>query len=115
MVSDSHSAIADWVAEDVYTVSTVAVVDFEWDDHNVEHLAQHQITPEEVEDLFEGPILRQCGGTDAPDRFRVLGRIAAGRHLAIIVQDRGAAVVRPFTGWDMRRHERELYERQVRR
>jgi uncharacterized protein len=94
-------------------MSTVAEVEFEWDDDNVEHLARHGITPEEVEELFEGPVIRRRGGTDAPDRFRVLGRTAAGRYLAMIYQERARDVVRPFTGWDIRQHERRLYDRRV--
>ncbi|HEV8638636.1 MAG TPA: hypothetical protein VG370_30865 [Chloroflexota bacterium] len=42
------------------------VVEFEWDDDNIGHLARRAITPDEVEELFEGPILRRRGGTDAP-------------------------------------------------
>ena len=90
-------------------------VEFEWDDYNGEHLARHRITPEEVEELFAGPMLRRYGGTDAPDRVRVLGRTEAGRYLAIICQEKAGRVIRPFTGWDMRQHERDLYVRQIRR
>jgi uncharacterized DUF497 family protein len=114
-------------------------MEFEWDDANVEHLARHgispeeveelfegsvavsprcstvmRISPEEVEELFEGPIVRRRGGTDAADRFRVLGRTAGGRYLAIVVQLKEGDVIRPFTGWDMSRQERLLYDRQAR-
>jgi uncharacterized DUF497 family protein len=94
-------------------MSTVGAVEFEWDDDNVEHLARHGITPDEVEELFEGPIVRRRGGTDAPDRFRALGRTVAGRYLAVVYQEKARGVTRPFTGWDLRPHERELYDRQV--
>jgi uncharacterized DUF497 family protein len=87
--------------------------ELEWDDDNIEHLAQHGITPDEVEELFEGPIIRRRGGTDAPDRFRVLGRTAAGRRLALVIQQKRPGLIRPFTGWEMRPDERELYDRQV--
>lgn len=89
------------------------MAEFEWDDINVEHLARHRINPDEVEQLFEGPVLRRRGGTDATDRFRVLGRTAGGRYLAVVIQVKGQDVIRAFTGWDMRPHERELYDRQV--
>ncbi|HLH27117.1 MAG TPA: BrnT family toxin [Chloroflexota bacterium] len=88
-------------------------VEVEWDDDNVEHLALHGISPDEVEDMLEGPVIRRRGGTDAPDRFRVLGRTAAGHYLAIVIQQKGRGVIRPFTGWEMRPHERNLYDRQV--
>jgi len=91
------------------------VVEFEWDDDNVEHLARHRITPEEVEELFDGPTLGRRGGTDASDRVRILGCTEAGRYLAIICQEKAGDIIRPFTGWDMRQHERDLYVRQTRR
>jgi uncharacterized DUF497 family protein len=86
---------------------------FEWDDANVDHLDGHDITPEEVEELFEERTLRRRGGTGAPDRYRVLGRTATGRYLAIVVQMKPGRVIRPITGWDMRPHERTLYGRQT--
>ncbi len=97
----------------VYTLSIMGAVELEWDDDNVEHLARRGIVPDEVEDLFDGPIIRRRGGTDAPDRFRILGRTAAGRYLALVYQEKAYGVFRPFTGWDMRTHERRLYDRQV--
>ena len=89
------------------------MLEFEWDDDNLEHLAVHDISADEVEEMFEGRVVRRRGGTDAPDRFRVLGRTAAGRYLAIIIQQKAGGLIRPFTGWDMRPHEKELYDRQV--
>ncbi len=80
-------------------MSTVCEVELEWDDDNVEHLARHGIAPNEVEELFEAPIIWRRGGTDAPDRFRVLGLTAAGRYLTIVYQERACGVTRPFTGW----------------
>ena len=94
-------------------MSGVDGVEIEWDDDNVEHLARHGITADEVEELFDAPVVRRRGGTDAPDRFRVFGRTASGRYLGIIYQLRARGVIRPFTGWDMRPHERDLYDRQI--
>ena len=95
-----------------FTLS-ISAVEFGWDDDNVEHLGRHGISPDEVEELFDRPTLRRRGGTDAPDRLRVLGRTAAGRHLAIVYQSRASGVIRVITGWDMRPHERELYVDQI--
>jgi uncharacterized DUF497 family protein len=94
-------------------MSTVDAPAFEWDDDNLDHPARHGISPDEVEELFEGPTVRRRGGTDAPDRSRFLGRTAEGRYLAIVVQVKGPRLIRAFTGWDMRPHERRLYERQT--
>ncbi len=98
----------------VDVVVTITIMpDLEWDDDNLAHFARHGITYDEVYEVFEGPTLRQRGGTDAPDRFRVLGRTAAGRYLTILYQDKKAGLLRPFTGWDMLPHERRLYDRQT--
>jgi uncharacterized DUF497 family protein len=91
----------------------VDAVAFEWDDSNIEHLARHGIDPDEIEELFEAPIVRRRGGTDAPDRFRVVGRTAAGRYLTIVYQQKAGNLIRPFTGWEARPHERERYDRQI--
>ena len=86
---------------------------FEWTEQNIEHLARHGITPAEVEEVFEGGLIRRRGGTGRPDRIRILGRTAGGRYLALVVQEKEENVTRPFTGRGMRRHERQLYDRQV--
>jgi uncharacterized DUF497 family protein len=95
------------------TLYIVGPWQLEWDGANVEHLERHGISPEEVEEVFEGRIVRRRGGTDAPDRFRVLGRTASGRYLTLVCQQKPGGIVRPFTGWDMRPHERALYGRQA--
>jgi len=87
-------------------------VEFEWDDDNVEHLAGHGISPEEAEQVLSGPSVRTRGGTRAPDRFRALGRTTGGRYLLLICQLKSGGLIRPFSGWEMRPHERQLYERQ---
>jgi uncharacterized DUF497 family protein len=94
----------------------MSYVDFneiEWDDANIEHLARHGISPDEVEDLFDGPTVALRMGTDAPDRFPVLGRTSGGRYLLLIYQQKPNRVIRPFTGRDMRPHERRVYDRQT--
>jgi uncharacterized protein len=89
------------------------VWEFEWDDHNLEHVEQHGISPDEVEEIFEAAVVLRRGGTDAADRFRALGRTAAGRYLVVIYQQLQAFYMRPITAWDMRPHERQIYDRQV--
>lgn len=88
-------------------------MEFEWDRENIEHLARHGIAADEVEELLERPTVRRRGGTDARDRFRVLGRAAAGRYLAIVYQEKAQGLMRVITAWEMRPHERDLYDQQV--
>lgn len=86
---------------------------FEWDENNVEHLAHHGITPQEVQELYDGRIVHRRGGTRRPGRVRILGRTASGRYLALVIEPKEGDLIRPFTGWEMEQHERELYGRQV--
>jgi uncharacterized DUF497 family protein len=87
--------------------------EFEWDEDNTEHLARHGISTDEVEEMFDGRIVRRRGRTGAPHRRRLFGRTLGGRYLVIVYEIVGRERIRPFTGWDMRPHERSLYERQV--
>lgn len=87
--------------------------EFEWDDNNVEHLARHGIDFQEVEEVFLGRAVRLNMRTDAPNRVPVLGRTEGGRHILVIYEQKARGFIRPFTGRDMRPHERRFYERQV--
>ncbi len=81
--------------------------EFEWDDGNVEHIAErHGIYPEEVEQVFYNGayILR------AKDRYRVFGQDDAGRYLFIVCIVRDSKV-RVISARDMTIRERRFYER----
>lgn len=82
--------------------------DFQWDDANEEHIARHGVTPAEAEELFFGRFeLRRS----RLGRYLVLGRSAAGRHLAVVIDKLGAGWVRVVTARDMSGAERRLYAR----
>jgi len=78
-------------------------------------MARHRITKEEVEELFEDQVVTNRRGLQAPDRIWVFGRTASGRYLKVICQELPSGALRPFTGWEMNRHEREIYDRQTAR
>lgn len=53
-----------------------------WDDWNREHIAKHQVVPEEVEEVVAShPVVR---GT-YKQRFQLLGPTLSGRMLSVIV------------------------------
>lgn len=78
---------------------------FEWDDVNIAHIARHNVTPEEVEEAFEGrhQIRRSMAG-----RYTLLGRSASGRYLMVAFIMR-ATEVRTITARDMTSAERRRY------
>ncbi|MEW6058498.1 MAG: BrnT family toxin [Bdellovibrionota bacterium] len=75
---------------------------FVWDEHNVEHLFQHGISPEEAEQVFFNRyVITPNKKKHGPKRYRIDGKTDNGRILRIIFQDVGRNTVRIITGWDL--------------
>ena len=57
------------------------VTHFDWDDGNAEHIARHNVTPEEAEEVLAGKFMarRTRGGY-----YSALGRTLAGRYLFLV-------------------------------
>lgn len=86
-----------------------------WDDHNIEHIAKHNVTPAEVEQVVFGPGMR---GPFRDDRHRQ-GRLVffghtAGERPLVVVVDRptptGEAYVVTARPTSVRERERCLEE-----
>ena len=79
---------------------------FEWDDENkkngnVQHLRDHDIEPEEAEECFfhDYDLARDDRRFD--DVYIIDGRTDRGRRLRLVFQDKGNAVARVFSGWEL--------------
>jgi uncharacterized DUF497 family protein len=66
-------------------------MDFDWDSANIEHIARHNVTPEEAEQVIQNVPL------DAPAELRNgekrtvnLGKTDAGRVLVVVVTERNS-------------------------
>ncbi|HTR45219.1 MAG TPA: BrnT family toxin [Thermodesulfovibrionales bacterium] len=82
---------------------------FEWDDDNIEHIARHKVSPDEVEDVaFDDEPLIRKGRKGI--RY-MLGYTAAGRYLFVVYILRGRGVARVITVMDMDDKTRRLYKR----
>ena len=79
-----------------------------WDDDTIEHIAQHSVRPEEIEQTCQAHpyVLRTHGG-----RYIVLGRSDAGRYLTVILAPHGRDAWKPITARPMDEAERRRYER----
>ena len=80
-----------------------------WDDWNEEHISEHGISPEEVEEVCSSPgrILRRGRvGT-----YAVFGRTGEGRELVVFLAPRGphSGVFYPITARSMSLRERQYY------
>ena len=84
---------------------------FDWDDANVDHIARHNIIPDEVEEIFTSKhfIFRTRSG-----RYLALGKTAAGRYLTCIFERREySGNIRVVTAWDMNTKDRKLFKKKV--
>ncbi len=79
-----------------------------WDDRNVDHIARHRLTPEEVEEVWAS---RHIFEHVSDVRYRVLGRTFAGRFLTIYVDREEVGLYYVVTARPMSGRERREYDR----
>ena len=85
--------------------------EYDWDDINIEHIAQHGVIPQEVEEAcFNQPLVMRLGR----NRHLVYGRSDSGRYLFIVAIDKGKGLVRIISARNMSKSERRLYNRKRR-
>ena len=84
------------------------ISDFDWDEGNALHLELgHGIEPQEVEEVFVNqPLFRRT----KKGHYAALGPTTAGRYLIIVFELRKRGIIRPITGWDMKRAEIQYYK-----
>ncbi len=93
------------------------ITELYWRADRVEHIARHNVTPEEFEEaLFDDEQGLLSGGEVArrdPQEalYRYLGRIRAGRYLFLVVIYMGEGVADPVSARDMTSTERRRYSR----
>ena len=91
------------------------MLEFDWDEANLEHIARHAVTRAEVEEVFASPMV--FFDTDTEDgeiRIIEIGGTAAGRILKVVTTDRQdkIRVVTAFepSAWEAKEYRRELSE-----
>lgn len=88
------------------------ISELEWDDENVEHIAQHNVNPKEVEDVCFGfHISEREGG----NRYILSGQSADGRYLNVIVERIGKGMFRPMTAFEMSENYKRRYKKKLRK
>jgi uncharacterized DUF497 family protein len=80
--------------------------DLQWDAENEEHIAEHNVDPDEVEDVCFGRCRIE---RVSRDKHAVLGQTAEGRYLFIVVAHKGGGLFRPITAREMNDAERRRY------
>jgi hypothetical protein len=86
---------------------------FDWDLHNVGHVARHGVHPEEVEEAVEGPhVIIPAKDMHGEKRWKLFGRSAAGSHLVVVFTIRDDRL-RPVTAHTMNERERRIYAPEI--
>ncbi len=86
----------------------ISILRVVWSSGNILHIAKHNVTPDEVEEAIQGPLVIFDTHTD---RYLAIGRTHAGRMLSIVLspmQAEGAYYV--VTARDASDKERRLYQ-----
>jgi uncharacterized DUF497 family protein len=78
-----------------------------WDDENIEHIAQHEIDPVEVEDVCFNQHISIKGSNR---RYVLYGQSSAGRYIKLILERLHGHVFRPVTAYDMKESEKHNYK-----
>lgn len=91
------------------------VTGFEWDEANIAHIARHDVTPDEAEEVFsdsENVLDEDVEHSRAEQRFLIIGKTEQGRLLYQVFTRRGDKI-RVISSRDINRKEVALYEKEV--
>ena len=87
---------------------------FDWDDANVKHIAGHNVSPEEAEQVvLNDPVDIDYQRADNEERYLVVGVTMKARFLTLLWTERRNAV-RVITAFDSSREDEEAYWHQKR-
>lgn len=88
----------------------MSLIEVDWDEESVEHIAGHHVEPEEIEEVLTGRYLLERGRWQ---RYYVLGQTGEGRYLLIVLARKGSGRYRVVTAREMEPPERRRYKRKV--
>jgi uncharacterized protein len=82
-----------------------------WDQTNTEHIARHDVSRQEIEDVLLGEIKPTYFATIQDNRLLALGTTEVGRQLLVVLASVGKYKIYPITGRDMTDKERRRYKK----
>ena len=87
----------------------MAILNFDWDEHNIGHLALHQISPTDAQQvILNRPIDLESHLRNGEERTVQVGETDKGRVLQIVSTMRGAKV-RVITAWPAKDRMRRYF------
>ena len=88
----------------------MVISELQWDDENVEHIARHNVNPQEVEDVCVGLHISEREGEK---RYILSGKTAAGRYLNVVVERVGKGLFRSITAFEMSENYKRRYRKRL--
>lgn len=89
---------------------SMIIVQLVWDADNTAHIARHNVTPEEVDELCKADPLVQQG---KKGRLAVSGKTSTGRFLVVILDpEPESGVYYPVTAYPASGRYRRIYEQE---
>jgi uncharacterized DUF497 family protein len=86
---------------------------FEWDVHNIGHIARHGVTPMEVEEVIgRRHVIVPEAARPREERWKLFGRTTAGRYVVVVFTIRRDRM-RTVTAYTMNQTERSVYAPQI--
>ena len=87
-------------------MSSLAILDFLFDDDNEEEMARHGITPEMALQILENPMVVLPNRKDRRAKYLIIGRDRGGACLAVPVEPtHEPSLWRPVTAWRCKERE----------
>ena len=88
------------------------ISELEWDDENIEHIAQHNVGPQEVEEVCFGLHISQKAGDK---RYILSGQSVGGRYINVVVEQVGKGLFRSITAFEMSESYKRRYMKRLRK
>jgi uncharacterized DUF497 family protein len=88
----------------------MATLYFDWDEHKIGHIAEHDVTPEEAEQVLLGDSLEVDFNpvSNGEERWPYFGKTDRGRVLTVIIPLRGEKM-QVVTAFDAESRDKLLY------
>lgn len=88
------------------------IAELHWDDENIEHIARHNVNPQEVEEVCFGVHII---GKEKGQRYILSGQSAAGKFLNVVIEQVGKGIFRPITAFEMSENYKKRYRRKLKK
>jgi uncharacterized DUF497 family protein len=86
------------------------IENLQWDEFNINHISRHNITPEEVEEVFFNGDISPRIERGRNNRYYILGQTFSGQYIFVVSEYLGKGKIRPITARDMTASERKRFE-----